>query len=572
MNRWLGASLALMVWAATGGCTGTYLYDPNAGLHGMVDRSLRVSGRFCTEPTSSLSRPIKLLVAMDTSESMTTTDPDGTRATALVELLESLPDDPEIFVGVMLFAGDVVWLTSPAGCGAGGQSGFAQLAALRAGGCVPTLEAKILTYAYAGAVGGANRDTTDFVKPLDEIFATISADLSHTHQASQGTGDPQLSRYSVIFLSDGHPREGDNQNNDIFIRCKSIRGLRSDALDVTLNTVFVFNPTLPVPTYCSVDAGGCQELIVEHDMWRLAQMADLGGGEFRSFRDGEPINFLSFRLGGVKRAFLLKDVLVFNLNARPGSDVTFVDSDADGISDAEELTLGTDPTKRDSDGDGISDGVESYFNARATGCSLTNLVACPFTPQWIADGSALNKGCPANLKDKDLDHDQLLDCDELLIGTSNTRFDTDADGLPDAMEWLGGTQPGAVDCDEDPDRDGLVNSLEVRMHTNPLKAEDATLTDRAYRYQVHALPLNEATGRQCYDFHVDNVLLVPTLDTGEGPGVNHLMMTIVEQGGSDLTAPPLYRLARFTARYPVGGIKDPPDGLVPLNPEDFVAP
>jgi hypothetical protein len=334
----------------------------------------------------------------------------------------------------------------------------------------------------------------------------------------------------------------------------------------------VFLPTIPIPVACVPTATFCQNVVVQQDEDRLRTMATDGGGEFRSFRNGEPVNFLSFRLGGVKKAFLLKDVLVFNLNARPGSDVLEVDSDADGLSDADENILGTDPTRRDSDGDGISDGVEAYFNARATGCAPTNLIACPFTPQWKADGTALNKGCPANLKDKDLDHDGLLDCDELLIGTSNTRFDTDADGLPDAMEWLGGTQPGSVDCDEDPDRDGLVNSLEVRMHTHPLKAEDAHLTDRAYRYQVHALPLEEATGRQCYDFHVDNVLLVPTLDTGEGPGINHLMMAIVEQGGSDLTAPPLYRLARFTARYPVGGIKDPPDGVVPLNPEDFVAP
>jgi hypothetical protein len=34
------------------------------------------------------------------------------------------------------------------------------------------------------------------------------------------------------------------------------------------------------------------------------------------------------------------------------------DTDGDGLTDAEELTLGTDPTKADTDGDGLTDGQE----------------------------------------------------------------------------------------------------------------------------------------------------------------------------------------------------------------------
>jgi hypothetical protein len=196
----------------------------------------------------------------------------------------------------------------------------------------------------------------------------------------------------------------------------------------------------------------------------------------------------------------------------------------------------------------------------------------PFDPVWRGDGTSQDRGCPLELRGKDLDNDGLLDCDELLIGASNTRFDTDADGLPDVMEWLGHTQSSSPDSEEDPDRDGLTNAQEIRMHTDPLVAEDALLTDRAYRYTVNALPVTEASGKLCYDFAVNNVLLVPTLDTGEGTGVNHLMMTVVEVGGGDIDTAPVYRVAHFTARYPTGGIKDPPDGVVPLNPEDFVAP
>ena len=563
MKRWLSALLAAAL-GLLGSCSSSYLFDPTAGRHGMVDRSLRVAGRFCTEGTDDLARPIKLLFAMDTSESMSETDPDGTRAKALIDLLNSLPDSPEIEVGVLLFAGDVTWLTS-----ANGIDGFVQLQSLD-----PTarnkLAATILSYAFAGGVGGANRDTTDFIKPLAEIFATISADISKGHQAAISSGNPQLSRYSVVFLSDGHPREGDGRDNEIFQRCASIRALKSDAGDVTLNTVYVFNPTQPIPTYCAPDAATCQEEMIEKDSNRLRLMAEYGGGEFRSFRDGEPINFLSMHLGGIKRSFLVKAIQVFNLNSRPGSDVLDPDSDGDGLSDADELSLGTDPTKRDTDEDGYSDGVEIYFRAR-TPRDPTNQ-RMPFDAVWRDDGSSQDRGCPMELRGKDLDNDGLLDCDELLIGTSNTRFDTDSDGMPDIMEWLGGTQPSSPDDQEDPDRDGLTNFTELRMHTDPLVAEDAHLTDRAYRYSVVALPVTESTGSTCYDFTVDNVLLVPTLDTGEGPGVNHLMMTVVETSGGDVTAAPIYRVAHFSARFPTGGIKDPPDGIVPLSPADFVAP
>src|SRR3712207_7491356 len=50
-------------------------------------------------------------------------DPDGTRALALIELLENLPTDPEVYIAVVLFAGSTTaFLTRDAN----GMDGFAR--------------------------------------------------------------------------------------------------------------------------------------------------------------------------------------------------------------------------------------------------------------------------------------------------------------------------------------------------------------------------------------------------------------------------------------------------------------
>ncbi len=536
-------------------CTDAYLFDPRAGRRGAEDRAIRVTGELCTEAASEVRRPVKLLFAMDTSQSMGATDPNGSRAQAFVELLDTLPESPEIELGVLLFAGDVTWLTN------GGASGFQQLVAMS-----PMerqrLAATILTYAYAGAPGegGPNRDTTDFIKPLDEIFSTISRDIANARAAAAAGGEvADLAHYHVVFLSDGHPRS--NPDPEIFARCKAIRALRSEAGEVVFNAVHVFLPDQAIPTSCP-DPNDCQARIVEQDAARLRGMAELGGGEFRSFRNGEPINFLFFRLAGIKRAFVIKELQVFNTSAGPGSSGEQADSDGDGLSDAREAELHTDPTLRDSDGDGFSDGVEQYFRERGG----------PFRPHAADDGSTLDPGCPAEQVGADADEDGLLDCDEQLIGTSSSRFDSDGDGLPDLFEWLGGSQPSSRDAEEDPDRDGLVNAVEVRMHTDPQLAESGRYSDLAYRYRLGVSSTARVSGSLCYGFEVDNVLLVPTIDRGEGPGINELVMSIAQVAGDDLEGPPIYRVARFRARYPVDGIKDPPDGVIALRPEDFVQP
>ena len=111
-----------------------------------------------------------------------------------------------------------------------------------------------------------------------------------------------------------------------------------------------------------------------------------------------------------------------------------LDTDEDGLTDAEELALGTDPNNPDSDGDGLTDGEE--VNTHQTD---------PLDPD--SDGDGLTDGEEVNTHqtdplDADSDGDGLSDGAEVnLHGTSPVNVDTDDDGSDDATEVEVGTDP-----------------------------------------------------------------------------------------------------------------------------------
>jgi hypothetical protein len=98
-----------------------------------------------------------------------------------------------------------------------------------------------------------------------------------------------------------------------------------------------------------------------------------------------------------------------------------------------------------------------------------------------------------------------------------------------------------------------------------------------YRYQLIADGPIDDQGRQCYRFRVDNVLLANTLPdtrdggTGRGAGYNDLYLTAAFVPGDDPVARTRVKGFRFTsARYPVGGIRSPVDGVIRVEAEDWV--
>ena len=137
------------------------------------------------------------------------------------------------------------------------------------------------------------------------------------------------------------------------------------------------------------------------------------------------------------------------------------DCDSDGLSNADEATAGTDPNIADTDGDGISDGQEVNTDGTDPLDSCSSVGGTP-------------------LGTEDCDNDGLLNADEATAGTDLNVADTDGDGISDGQEVntdgtdpldscdsVGGTPLGTDDCDND----GLTNDEEVTLGTDPNMAD-----------------------------------------------------------------------------------------------------
>src|SRR5205823_352873 len=61
---------ALLAGFALAGCSDSYLFDERRTVEVPADRTVALEGQFCTVGTNEVTRPIKIYVAMDASQSM----------------------------------------------------------------------------------------------------------------------------------------------------------------------------------------------------------------------------------------------------------------------------------------------------------------------------------------------------------------------------------------------------------------------------------------------------------------------------------------------------------------------
>ena len=143
------------------------------------------------------------------------------------------------------------------------------------------------------------------------------------------------------------------------------------------------------------------------------------------------------------------------------------DDDDDGINTATEILLGTNFLLADTDGDGLSDAQE-----------IGELMDKPIDKDGDGTIDALDTD-----DDSDKDGDGLTDIVEAQLNTDPNKVDTDGDGISDFEEV--GSDPhspldkdldGTIDAldtvdDSDSDNDGLSDSQEAKLASNPHKID-----------------------------------------------------------------------------------------------------
>lgn len=287
-------------------------------------------------------------------------------------------------------------------------------------------------------------------------------------------------------------------------------------------------------------------------------MALATGGRYEHFAYADQVNYARIDFRSTQRLFVLKEFLAFNRNAIPTENGFLADSDADGLSDEEEMLLGLDPRSEDTDGDWYNDRLEHLL--RTLGLDPTVSTVLP-----DCDDPTL-----------DTDGDSLRDCEEKLLGTDKTLFDTDADGFPDHIEFRTGTNALFDDNLDDIDLDGVNNGREIRGHTDALSNDAQVRAELSYRYRTTDLGVTDDQ-RSCYDFRVSNITLVETLDRGFGKGNNIIDVYFGQVPDGALETFGVFHVTQVPVRYlspesvPPEGSRDPDTPAVDLQEDDFVS-
>lgn len=518
--------------------------SPGLG-EGQPDNKMTIKGEFCTEHPDELNYPVKIMFIIDCSQSMNVTDPQPApnrwsgRVRAVWDVIAKYRYDPGVSFAILRFdsTGNVETQRDSDGDGVADQFGF-----------INDL-ASLLRATNSLQNAGGN---TSYQEALALAETTLSMDMSISSVDDRGR-----TKYVVIFLSDGLPYPVDylNQVNTPDAIRQSLKDMMNlpkhyEVADFKFHTAFL--------------SAQAADDVSQQGQALLKSMAEIGGGTFRNFKNGEEINFLNIDYTSVKRLYSVKDnsFLAYNLNASPIwiplSEGT--DTDGDGLVDSLERTLGTAVGAKDTDGDGFSDFLE--YRLRQSGFD-------PLNPN--------DADCSLALDRLDKDGDFLLDCEERFLGTNPELFDTDGDGIPDLVEVRAGTNPVWADIELDMDFDGSSNGREVAWHTNATLADAESFSENAYRYQLSRIP-GVFEGRLCYDFQVENITLMPTETrvSSTRQGYNDILVYVGQTPNDNPTAEGIFRVACARARYiprsPEPDIKLPPSGVIKFEQKDFKRP
>lgn len=501
--RGFGA-VGLLLTALVGACTDADVYLPTVEPEPVREvEPNRLVGRFCPEDPRTLVYPVKVWLVIDDTGSMLTSDPNQRRYSAVDELTARLAAPGKIFFGGMVFS-------------TARTERFSD----------PRFNDDVAAFNAQVPDNGGN-GLTPYLSALDLTLSELKADIDEDQAKAKKT------RYVVLFLSDGVPTSPlITPPSEVLARVDSIMGLTASTAGVTLNTVFLGG------------AGG------DAATGLLQDMADHGAGLFKSFANGDELDYTGFDFSTIQRNYAQRFFLATNRSMIPTANGQAVDSDRDGLDDAEEATLGTNPVLTDTDGDGCNDAVEYRLG---------------WNPATKVAGQCM---CDGNTAHLDTDRDGLNDCEETWIGTLPDDPDsdigkvstTDGDLVPDELDFAVMQDPTFPNVTTDRDLDGASDIEELRLHTAVLD-DDADRTRWQYSYSVFQ---RESDDSPCYRFEVHNVTLGKTLATADHlAGDNVIEVYLAQSAQDDPHRDRIYRVARKTAPYSAG------EQVISIEASDF---
>lgn len=449
------------------------------------------SGRVCSEDPVKAQFPVRIVLLVDQAVGpmFSNFDPAGERANAITAFIQGLVSKPKVEFAIVSYAG------------------FSRKVAPQVGNFTRNIGELIA--APLGLLSPQPCSTfgvcRDHRAGMNTALTLIEGDM-----ASQQPGVRGLTQYVILHINGGPPEPltlaadccapGDLQCvSDGQIGSYECQAQKDAALVKDMRDFVVANGAagLRYHTYHFAANGDATDGLTELVM---QQIAFAGAGRYTRYASIEQFTPSELDVVDTRTPLRIKNLVVSNMNAKATPFGPAVDSDADGLSDAEEAGIGTSPTMADTDGDDLSDLIETLLGYDA-------LVAETERP----------KACQSIKPGLDTDRDGLNDCEEELLGTEASLVDSDGDGMPDFLELVSGTDYLHRDVSVDSDGDGLANGKEIQVHTDPRSTDGAKHLSFSYRYEIE----DEGLVRELVAQELQTIpgVKIVALSTGTTPGV-----------------------------------------------------